>query len=96
MELGIVENGQEESINLVETDNKDKPFRAVWMILTAILINFCLMALAVPLYLYLNSVNEVVKQRLMDYILVGGALIGIPMLYSLGDLSKGRPNFYYI
>ncbi|XP_039494573.1 uncharacterized protein LOC120453788 [Drosophila santomea] len=96
MELGIVENGQEESINLVETDNKDKPFRAVWMILMAILINFCLMALSVPLYLYLNSVNEVVKQRLMDYILVGGALIGIPMLYRLGDLSKGRPNFYYI
>jgi len=43
-----------------------------------------LIALAFPLYLYLNSVDEVVKKRLMDYCIVGGGLIGIPMLYRLG------------
>jgi len=64
--------------------NKDKPKGAAWIIIMVILLNACLIALAFPLYLYLNSVDEVVKKRLMDYCIVGGGLIGIPMLYRLG------------
>ncbi|KMZ02441.1 uncharacterized protein LOC27206791 [Drosophila simulans] len=96
MELGILENGQDESVSLVETDDKDKPKAAAWIIIMVILLNTSLIALAIPIYLYLNSVDEVVKKRLIDYCIVIGGIIGIPMLYRLGDLSKGRPNFYYI
>ncbi|XP_052859405.1 uncharacterized protein LOC128266728 [Drosophila gunungcola] len=96
MDVRNVEDGLPQSINIVKPDNKDKPFRAVTALIMVILLNACFIAGIILLYLYLNTVNEGTKQRILDFTIVGGALISIPMLYRMGDLSKNRPNFYYI
>ncbi|XP_017004878.2 uncharacterized protein [Drosophila takahashii] len=96
MELGIIEDGVPESTNLVEPDTKNNPIRIVRATLMVILLNVCLVAGTIPIYLYLNTFTEVIRERFMDFILVGGGLIAIPTLYRMGDLSKGRHNFYYI
>ncbi|XP_017113532.2 uncharacterized protein LOC108136719 [Drosophila elegans] len=96
MDVRIVEDGLPQSIKMVKPDNKDKPFRAVTAIIMVILLNACFIAGIILLYLYLNTVNQVTKQRILDFIIVGGALVSFPILYRMGDLSKNRPNFYYI
>ncbi|XP_044314963.1 uncharacterized protein LOC108046309 [Drosophila rhopaloa] len=96
MELGIIEDALPQSNNIIESDIENKPFRGVRAIILVILLNCFFVAGITLFYLYLNTVNEVTKKRILDYIIVSGALIAIPMLYRLGDLSKGGPNFYYI
>ncbi|XP_017035591.2 uncharacterized protein [Drosophila kikkawai] len=67
--------------------------RAIFLVL---LFNVFLIVAAIPVYLYFRTANELLKQRVLDFLIVGGAFIGIPVLYCMGDLSEGRPNFYYI
>ncbi|XP_017048880.2 uncharacterized protein LOC108093370 [Drosophila ficusphila] len=96
MELEKIEDGLQDSVNLLEPGNKTKSVGAVKIILMVLLLNFCLIVGTIPFYIYMTTINEVTKERFLDFILVGGSLISIPLLYSLGDLSKNRPNFYYI
>ncbi|XP_016927071.3 uncharacterized protein [Drosophila suzukii] len=99
MELSTIENGLPESVNLIEQDDiptNNDPIRAIRLIIMVIILNVCLIVGTVPIFMYMNTLTEVIRERFLDFILVGGGLITIPMLYRMGDLSKGRPNFYYI
>ncbi|XP_037727703.1 uncharacterized protein LOC119558333 [Drosophila subpulchrella] len=99
MELEIIENGIPESTNLIAPDDiptNNDPIRAIRLIIMVIILNVCLIMGTVPIFLYMNTLTEVIRERFLDFILVSGGLISIPMLYRMGDLSKGRPNFYYI
>ncbi|XP_016959900.2 uncharacterized protein LOC108031190 [Drosophila biarmipes] len=97
MELGIIENGLSESTDQDDiSNNKNDPRRTLRLIIMVIIINVCLIAGTIPILLYMNTLTKVLRERFLDFLLVGGGLISIPMLYRMGDLSKGRPNFYYI
>ncbi|XP_041674918.1 uncharacterized protein LOC108117060 isoform X2 [Drosophila eugracilis] len=61
-----------------------------------ILLNVCLFACPFLLYLYFNTMNAENRHQVLDFVIVVGGILAIMLLCRLGDLSKGRPNFYYI
>jgi len=49
-----------------------------------IILNVCLIVGTVPIFMYMNTLTEVIRERFLDFILVGGGLVTIPMLYRMG------------
>jgi len=49
-----------------------------------IILNVCLIVGTVPIFMYMNTLTEVIRERFLDFILVGGGLVTIPMLYKMG------------
>jgi len=45
--------------------------------------------------MYMNTLTEVIRERFLDFILVGGGLITIPMLYRMGVSSTNYNNILY-
>lgn len=94
MEVSNLENGSN-----VADDGEVKPFRPhsiTRAVIFVILFNVVLLCASLPAYFYLTSMHKPLHARIVDFLIVGGATMAIPLLYRLGDLSKGKPNFYYI
>ncbi|XP_017104828.2 uncharacterized protein [Drosophila bipectinata] len=92
MEVSSMENGSSKA------DDEVKPTRLslTRAVMFIILFNVVLLCATISGYFYLASMDKSIHARIGDFLIIGGATIAIPLLYGLGDLSKGKPNFYYI